>query len=315
MPRARVGVVLLPYSVSFDRVLAAARKAEELGFSSAWVPDHLQRGPLEILECWTTLSALAVSTKRIRVGSLATCNAFRNPALLSKMVATVSQISRGRVDLGIGAGYDSVEHESYGYGFPGLKDRVSALSESLQILTGLWAGSEHNFKGRHYLLEGAISLPRPLGKPRVWVAGRSDLVLEAAAHGGAYGVNVLPYSGTGERRRISSMDDLALLARRIASFGGLGISLYGGDGGCVLAPTKAGLSRRTARAARYNGCSTSAMQGRLANLSAIHGTVDECERRVRELEALGFEEFMLIFPGWQVGDYSNMEEFARAFLG
>ena len=269
---------------------------------------------MPIMECWTTLSGLAAATKRIRLGSLATCNSFRNPALLAKMVATASQMSGGRVDLGIGVGYDDVEHSSYGYGFPELKERVDALNESLQIVTGLWGGSEFGFKGRHFKLERAVSLPRPVGTPRVWVAGRSDGVLEAAARCGAYGVNVLPYRGLGERRRISTVEELGALARKVSALGGLRLSLYGGDGGAVVAPTRQELSRRTAKAARLNGCSRSEMVARLSNLSAIHGTVDECDRKVRELVSLGYEEFMLIFPGWQKGDYSNMEEFAAAFV-
>ncbi len=313
MAGLRFGVVLLPYSVSFERVLAATRRAEELGFSSVWVPDHLQRGSTPILECWTTISALASASTRIRLGSLATCNSFRNPALLAKMVATVSQISGGRVDVGIGIGYDDAEHLSYGYSFPGLADRVSALSESLKVMTGLWRGARFDFRGEYFELDGAVSLPRPVGKPRVWVAGRSDPVLQTAAACGAYGVNILPYSGTRDRRRISSVEELARFAQKITSRG-LSSSLYCGDGGVVIAETMQGLSQRVAKAARFNRCTRTEMENRLSNLSAVHGTVDQCEAKVNELEASGFEELMLIFPGWQVGDYSGMNEFARAFL-
>ncbi len=313
MAGLRFGVVLLPYSVSFERVLAAARRAEELGFSSVWVPDHLQRGSTPILECWTTISALAAACSKIRLGSLATCNSFRNPALLAKMVATVSNVSGGRVDVGIGVGYDDSEHTAYGYSFPDLADRVSALSESLRIMTALWRGAEFDFRGKHFALDHAVSLPRPVGRPRVWVAGRSDPVLEAAASCRVYGVNILPYSGTRDKRRISSTEELAKLAQKIASRG-LRSSLYCGDGGVVIAPTGRGLSDRVAQAARFNRCTRSEMEVRLRNLSAVYGTVDQCETKVKALESSGFEELMLIFPGWQVGDYSGMSEFARAFV-
>ncbi len=314
MRRTRFGVVLLPYSVSFDNILNAARRAEELGFDSVWVSDHLQRGRLPVLECWTTLSALAATTTKIRLGSLATCNSFRNPGLLAKTVATVSEISGGRVDLGIGVGYDDVEHDAYGYPFPDLGERVASLSESLGVIFKLWRGSKVSFDGAHHRFKKAVSLPVPIKKPRVWVAGRSDAVLEAAASTGAYGVNVLPYSGTREKRRISSQKEIEALVARVNSYGTLKKSMYCGDGGAVIGQTKKELSNRIEKAAKQADCSGSEMLGKLQNLSAIYGTVDECERKADVLASAGFEELMLIFPGWQKGDYSNMETFARAFV-
>ncbi len=116
--RQRYGAILLPYSVSFERLIEATQHVEELGFDSVWISDHLQRDTTPTHECWTTISALSAWTSKILIGSLATCNSFRNPALLAKMVATVSQISCGRTDLAIGLGYDRSEHEAYGYAFP-----------------------------------------------------------------------------------------------------------------------------------------------------------------------------------------------------
>ena len=307
-------MVLLPYSVAFGRVLAAAKKAEELGFDSLWVSDHLQRGSLPILECWTTISALAAATTKIRLGSLATCNSFRNPGLLAKMAATASQISRGRVDVGIGIGYDDVEHSAYGYPFPKLTDRVDALSESLRVITGLWGGSKFDFEGARFRLRGAVSLPKPVGKPRIWVAGRSDPVLRAAGSCGAYGVNILPYSGTRDERQMSSLTELQAVVEKAESYGGLKCSVYCGDGGVIVAPTREEFSRRVTRAAKLSRSSRLEMDARLRNLSAVYGTTEECEEKVEGLRSSGFEEFMLIFPGWQNGDYSNMEDFAKAFL-
>ncbi len=314
MRRARYGVVLLPYSVTFDRLLDAAKKAEELGFDSVWVSDHLQRGSVPVLECWSTLSALAASTARIRLGSLASCNSFRNPGLLAKIVASVSGISRGRVDLGIGVGYDELEHDAYGYPFPNLRERVAGLSESLKLMRELWRGSKVSFDGARYRLNEAISLPKPMGEPRVWVAGRSGPVLEAAASGGAYGVNVLPYSGTREGRRMSSQKEIEELVGRVNSYGSLKKSMYCGDGGALIAQTEEGLSRVIGEEAKRAGCSKSEIVERLQNLSALYGTVEDCKTKERALASAGFEELMLIFPGWQTGDYSNMITFAQNFV-
>jgi len=314
LPRTKFGVVLLPYSVSFERVLSAARKAEKLGFDSVWVSDHLQRGRLPVLECWTTLSALAATTTKVRLGSLATCNSFRNPGLLAKIVASASEISGGRVDLGIGVGYDDIEHDAYGYPFPNLEERVASLSESLRVIRELWRGSKVSFDGARFRFREAVCLPRPTGRPRVWVAGRSDAVLEAAASSGAYGVNLLPYTGTREKRRISSRREIEDLVSKVDSYGALKKSMYCGDGGAVIAQTEEELSRRIGMAARLENCSRSEMLGRLRNLSALFGTVEECEAKERALASAGFEELMLIFPGWERGDYSNMTTFAKSLI-
>lgn len=314
MRRTRFGVVLLPYSVPFERVLDAARKAEELGFDSLWVPDHLQRGQLPIFECWTTLSALAVHTTKVRLGSLATSNSFRNPGLLAKIVATASQISKGRIDLGVGVGYDDVEHDAYGYPFPMLRERVGILSESLKIILALWRGSKVDFDGERFHFKGAVCLPPPIGKPRLWVAGRSEAVIDAAASSGAYGVNILPYSGTRDKRRISTQEEIDNVVVKIDSHKGLKKSMYCGDGGVVIGRTNEELSRRIGNAARLASCPRSEMEGRLQNLSALFGTVEECESKVGALASEGFEELMLIFPGWETGDYSNMVTFARNFV-
>ncbi len=306
--------MLLPYSVSFERILDAARKAEELGFDSVWVSDHLQRGTLPVLECWTTISALAAATTRIRLGSLATCNSFRNPGLLAKMIASASRISKGRVDIGVGVGYDDIEHTAYGYPFPGLQERVAGLSESLKVMAALWRGSKVDFEGAHFRFHGAVCLPTPVGNPKVWVAGRSDAVLEAAGSSGAYGVNILPYSGSRDRRRISSQEELAEIAKKIDSYKVLKKSMYCGDAGVVIAPTKEEFSRRVGKAARLAGSSVPEMRASLQNLSALFGTVKECEEKEGELASAGFEELMLIFPGWQERDYANMETFADCFI-
>lgn len=307
--------MLLPYSVSFQRVWEATLKAEGLGFDSVWISDHMQRQTLTVLECWTTISALAATVGRIRLGSLATCNSFRNPALLAKVVSTASQVSGGRVDLGIGVGYDEDEHAAYGYAFPPLKERVGNLSDSLKVIMALWKGSVVNFDGANLHLRGAICLPTPVAKPRVWVAGRSEAVLEAAASKGVYGVNVLPYSGTRENRRISSDKEIDEIAAKIGSYKGLRKSMYCGDGGVVLAQTRSGVSRRTMGTAGLLGISTQEMERRLRNLSVLYGTVNECETKLKALASAGFEELMLIFPGWQKGDYTSMKTFAESFIG
>ena len=102
----------------FGRLRDVVLDCERLGYDSVWLDDHLMFGQMQILECWTTLSAIAVATSRIRLGTMVTSNAFRNPALIAKMAATVDVISDGRLELGMGAGVQKDEHEAYGFPFP-----------------------------------------------------------------------------------------------------------------------------------------------------------------------------------------------------
>ena len=310
----RYGVILLPYSVSFERLLEAAQRAENLGFDSLWISDHMQRDSIPTHECWTTISAVSAVTKSISVGSLATCNSFRNPALLAKMVATISQISQGRTDLAIGIGYDKIEHEAYGYQFHQFKDRVERLSETIEILRLLWTNEKSDFNGKHWKLKGAVCKPKPAGHtPKIWVAGRNPLILKAAADGHAHGVNILPYSGVLDKRHISSFEELELITRQIDDFN-LSKSLYCGDGGLVIGQNENDYESKLHKLAEIQKISSSTIRQRIENLSILHGSVKECAAQLRKLELLGFEELMIIFNGWQSGDYSNMDLFAKEFI-
>jgi alkanesulfonate monooxygenase SsuD/methylene tetrahydromethanopterin reductase-like flavin-dependent oxidoreductase (luciferase family) len=102
------------------------------------------------LECWTLLTAIAVEVKDIRIGSLVTCASYRNPALLAKMAASLDQVSGGRLEFGIGAGWKDVEYEAYGYRFPSAGDRVSQLEESIKIIKSLWTEPTTTFDGEFH---------------------------------------------------------------------------------------------------------------------------------------------------------------------
>ncbi len=314
MKHPRFGVILLPYSVTFDRLVTTAKHAEVLGFDSIWLSDHLQRDSTPTHECWTSISALSAQTNNISIGSLATCNSFRNPGLLAKMVATVSQVSQGRTELAIGLGYDKAEHEAYGYEFLPFNERVERLSETLGILHSLWTKKRTNFEGKYWKLIETICEPKPFGgKPNVWVAGRNPAVLKAAAAGHVHGINILPYSGVLDKRRISSLEELAQLSKNIGKFG-LAKSMYCGDGGTVIGTNESDYEARLRKIARSGNISVSSLKERINNLSIVHGTTEECHEQIKNLSSLGFEEFMLIFPDWQRGDYSNMNLFAREFI-
>jgi F420-dependent oxidoreductase-like protein len=172
---------------TYDDLLAVARQAERLGFGAFFRSDHyLTMSGLGLpgpTDAWTTLAGLARETSSIRLGTLMTSATFRLPGPLAIQVAQVDQMSGGRVELGLGAGWFTQEHAAYGIPFPGTGERFERFEEQLEVVTGLWAaqpadGSRpYSFEGRHYSLADSPALPKPVqrgghrGGPPVVVGG------------------------------------------------------------------------------------------------------------------------------------------------
>ena len=176
----------LPYS----RMCELAQMAEAAGFESFVRSDHWLslKGDwsAHATEAWTTLAALARDTTRIRLGTMVSPVTFRLPIELAKMVTTVDEISAGRVDVGIGAGWYDAEHERFGIPYPSLAERFEMLEEQLQILIGLWTRSHLSFEGRHYRLRDAVCEPKPVQRPHPPIVvgghGKPKLVRLAAMY-------------------------------------------------------------------------------------------------------------------------------------
>jgi alkanesulfonate monooxygenase SsuD/methylene tetrahydromethanopterin reductase-like flavin-dependent oxidoreductase (luciferase family) len=123
----------------FETAARIAQAAEQLGFDSIWLYDHLQTragDPDAVLECWTTLAALARETRHVQLGQIVTCALYRNPGLLAQSAATVDAVSGGRVIVGVGAGWDEREYHDFGYGenLPPVRERLSHLERTLRVL-------------------------------------------------------------------------------------------------------------------------------------------------------------------------------------
>jgi F420-dependent oxidoreductase-like protein len=162
------GALLRQADNTWTNISEAARIADDLGFRSIHFIDHLLAIPDptgDILESWTTMTACAAITRRVRVGANVLCNAFRSPALLAKMTATLDVISGGRVELGIGAGWHEPEFHAYGFDFPSPGTRIDQLDEALAVVKRLWTGERVDFAGRHYRIEGGLCRPRPVQSP------------------------------------------------------------------------------------------------------------------------------------------------------
>ncbi|NEA32833.1 LLM class F420-dependent oxidoreductase [Streptomyces sp. SID13031] len=158
---------------SYDDQLAVARKAEECGFDAYFRSDHyLAMGSRDGLpgptDAWITLAGLARETSRIKLGTLVSPVTFRHPGVLAITVAQVDQMSGGRAELGLGAGWFAEEHAAYGLDFPDTPGRFDLLAEQLELITGLWdtpVGEKYNFDGEHYQLKDSPALPKPVQQP------------------------------------------------------------------------------------------------------------------------------------------------------
>ena len=157
---------------TYDDLLTVARHTEELGFDAFFRSDHYLAMGTDGLpgptDAWLTLAALARDTSHVRLGTLMTSATFRLPGPLAISVAQVDQMSGGRVELGIGAGWYEEEHAAYGIPFPGTGERFDRLEEALAVVTGLWttpAGERFRFDGTHYRLHDSPALPKPVQSP------------------------------------------------------------------------------------------------------------------------------------------------------
>src|SRR5262252_6700998 len=157
-----------------------AHAADELGFDALTVMDHYFQirmiGPdeLPMLEGYTTLAYLAATTRRLKLGTLATGVHYRHPGLLAKIVTTLDVLSGGRAFLGIGAGWNETESRGLGVPFPPLKERFEQLEEAVQICLQMWSGDERPFDGRHYHLERPLNSPQSLNRPRIVIGGSGE---------------------------------------------------------------------------------------------------------------------------------------------
>jgi alkanesulfonate monooxygenase SsuD/methylene tetrahydromethanopterin reductase-like flavin-dependent oxidoreductase (luciferase family) len=197
----RVGVQLpeVEREVRWPEIAAIARAAEESGFDSIWMGDHLlyrgggrpERGPWDV---WTQLGALAAITKRVRLGPLVAATAFHAPGMLARMAASVDEVSGRRLILGLGAGWNETEFTAFGYPF---SETVSRFAESFEIIRRLLAGEHVTFRGRYQTVVDAVLLPRPARKIPLMIGSNGPRMLSLALpHVGAWNTWFTSYGNT-----------------------------------------------------------------------------------------------------------------------
>jgi F420-dependent oxidoreductase-like protein len=156
--------------VTWGQWCALAAACEEHGVGTLFRSDHYisqtdETGDVAH-DAWTTLAALAARTTALRLGTLVSPVTFRHPALLANAAATADHVSGGRIDLGLGAGWNAREHAAYGFPFPETRERMAMLAEQLEVVHRLWTEERVDFRGAHYVLEASPGQPKPLQRPR-----------------------------------------------------------------------------------------------------------------------------------------------------
>jgi alkanesulfonate monooxygenase SsuD/methylene tetrahydromethanopterin reductase-like flavin-dependent oxidoreductase (luciferase family) len=248
------GLYLPQVAFGYDQILERARLAEELGFDSLWLYDHLYspgQPDQPSLEAWTLATYLLANTTRLRVGHLVLCNNFRHPVLLAKMATTLDVLSDGRLELGIGSGSVPVEHEQAGLPWGNLPERSERLAETLEILIRMFTGRPATFTGRHYQVVDLPNRPGPVQSPHppIHVGGigpRRTLPI-VARYADVW--NVPTYGLRSWEESAQILDDQCVAIGRDP-----GAVRRSHEAVLVLAPDEAALgTARTAAARRYGG--------------------------------------------------------------
>lgn len=168
--RLRFGIKTAPQYTTYEDMLRVWLEADEIPvIEHAWLFDHFMplgtdyTGPC--LEGWTLLAAFAARTKRLRIGQMVTGNTYRHPAVLANMGATVDVISNGRLDFGIGAGWNEREHSAYGIPLYAPGERIRRLGEACEVIRLMWTERAPSFEGKYYQIKEAYCEPKPVQKP------------------------------------------------------------------------------------------------------------------------------------------------------
>ncbi len=290
MSTVHFGVSLPQIKRSWEETKAAALEFERLGFYSLWLNDHLYGIPgpqLPIFEAWTTLSAIAAITNRVELGTLVSPVGFRNPALFAKMVATLDNISNGRVIAGVGSGWFSMEFEGYGFEFPELRQRLQQLDEACTLMKEMWTETTPTFSGRHFKTQSVFCEPKPVRRPPILIGGGGEKVLLriAAKHADIWN-NLAVHQAELATKVAKLHDHCASIGRDPKT---ITVSQQ-----CmvVIGDSEADAAAKVQKAAQIYGGHMGAEGGH-----SITGTAEQCIDKIRAHVALGCTMFVIEFFG------------------
>lgn len=326
----RIGLALPQYDYSvpgesplrWETLLTHAQRADELGFDSLWLSDHLfldiakyggSADPHGIYEPLVTLAALARTVTRPRLGTLVACEALRPASVLAKALATLDRITGGRLDVGLGAGWYPPEYEAVGLDFPPPGQRLARLAEAVEVVRGLLGGGPFTFDGRYHRAENAVNRPSAQQEPRppVFVGGKGDRLIEVAVEH-ADGWNTC-WVWTPEAYR----DRLDVVERSCEKVGRDPDTVWRSLGLYALAgEDHADLERRFARMCDLMPAGVVPQALDEWRTGRLVGTVDELRVQREEWDALGVET-LVVGAGplpFSVTTLDDMELLAHALL-
>jgi F420-dependent oxidoreductase-like protein len=290
-------------ALAFNSIRNIVLECEKLGYDSVWLDDHLMFDKKPILECWTTLSALATTSSNIRLGTMVLCNSFRNPAVLSKMATTIDVISKGRLEFGIGSGVQEDEHEAYGIPFPKPCTRIGRLKEAVEIIKKLWTEEKASYQGKYYRTSEAICEPKPVQKPHPPITiggGGEKLTLKVTAqHADRYDWGYVPTLEL-YKHKIEVLESHCKVVGR--DFSEIEKSCWLG-GQIFIVPDKKELNKKVSQLKPKN---VSPKEFKKFNFVA---TPDECREEIQRYTSLGVTYFMLFFG--DLPDISSLRVFAK----
>jgi F420-dependent oxidoreductase-like protein len=270
--------------VTWTQWCALADACEEHGVATLFRSDHYISQSDEDAnvahDAWTTIAGLAARTTRLRFGTLVSPVTFRLPGLLANVAATADHISGGRIELGLGAGWMEREHRAFGFPFPETQERVERFAEQLEIVHRLWSDERVDFHGKHYTLEDAPALPRPVQRPHPPIV--------AGGSGGRGTVEPALRFADEYNAPFVSPEEAAAIRAKVP---GLRFSVMTG---CLIGATRAdALERAQALYGRVRR--EASFDDWLAGFSAraVFGSVDEVAARLREYGAAGCDRVML----------------------
>ena len=292
---------------AFETMTRVAVEAETLGFDSIWLYDHFHTVPTPTqevtFEAWTSTAALARDTKRVRIGQMVTCNGYRNPALLAKMASTVDVLSHGRLDFGIGAGWNEQEFRAYGYDFPDGPTRLKQLRDAVQIILKMWSDEQAEYEGQYLSVHGAINQPKGTQKPHIPLligGGGEKVTLKLVAqYGDACNIGHLDNEGLARK--------FSIIEQHCDSVGRDYNSIHRTVlFNCAIAETD---DEAWAKSASFQ---RNIPSGRIRE-QALVGTPDTVRKRAQEIEQAGAQELILYMP--DARDLTPLRMFAEACIG
>jgi F420-dependent oxidoreductase-like protein len=280
--------------VTWDDWMRLARLTEEHGLEGLFRSDHytaIIRPDADALDAWATLAGLAVTTERIRLGTLVSPATFRHPSVLARMAATVDHISGGRVDVGMGSGWYEREHIAHGFPFLDGKRRFELFAEQVEVVVRSWGSERFDHDGHAYQLRDQLALPQPVQKPhpRLVLGGSVKRGFAALAARYATEVNTLGAPNEELRARRAMLDEACSESGRDPET--LGFSVMTA---CFLGETDTEVVERVARfvSIRDDGTDPETLIAERRNRWLV-GTVDEVAARIDELRELGVTRVFL----------------------